>query len=84
MFILGVQYDRTFSEKYARVQAKCDRMQAACRLHTIVLRGATPSIKPCNPTERGTLEGNAAFMQAAYDRNAGCMQPALPLSVPPA
>ena len=83
MFILGVQYDRTFSEKYARVQAKCDRMQAACSLHTIVFRGATPSIKPYNPMERGTLEGNAAFMQVAY-RNAGCMQPALPLSVPPA
>jgi len=38
MRVLGVKYYRTLSEKYARVQAKCDRMLAA--LHQGAMQAA--------------------------------------------
>ena len=73
---------RSYCLKKVRSSVGKVRSYAACS--TIVFRGSTPRTLPCNPIERGTLEGNAACMKAAYDRNAGCMQPALRPSVPPA
>ena len=35
-FMLGTKHDHTCFVKYAGVQAAYDRMQTACRLHTMV------------------------------------------------
>jgi len=63
----------SFSEKNAHMQAKYDRMQAACSLHTIVFRGRRREL------QRVILlyVAHQGLMQATYDRElrsyAGCI-----------